>query len=162
MKKSFISAKNVLDRLTIKDIPGYEGIYGISNCGVVISYGGKSNHKDAIILKPNFDKDGYKRVSLSHNKVKAFYRVCRLVAISFIPNPENKEYVNHKDEVKDNDSVDNLEWMTHFENWEYSCGSECIIVAKCDKTTGEVIETYKSLMEAGRQNGINQGNITKW
>ena len=146
-----------------KDIRGYEGLYYVTDEGGVFSYGGKSNHKDAIQLKPSLDKDGYKRYTLQNNKHRAYFRGCRLVVDAFIDNPLNKPMVNHIDENKQNDNADNLEWTTGYENWKHSehkSNSKEIIVYKICKTTGNVLGEYHSLMEAGRANNINQGNIT--
>ena len=146
-----------------KDIQGYEGLYYVSSDGSVWSYGGKSNHKEDIQLKPSIDKDGYKRVTLQRNKVRKYFRVNRIVAEAFIPNNDNKPFVNHIDKNKQNDNVDNLEWVTPFENWKHSENEQTnkmMKVQKLCKETEVVLEEYDSLMEAGRQNGINQGNIT--
>jgi hypothetical protein len=67
-------------------------------------------------LKPQPDKEGYLRVNLQAK----MYRIHRLVASAFIGNPENKPSVNHKDGVKSNNHVDNLEWVTHKENFQHA------------------------------------------
>lgn len=98
-----------------KAIEGYEGLYEISNYGRVksldrIGHGGRK--LKGRILKKAKNKDGYFVVDLdSHGKRKQF-RVHRLVATAFIPNPNNYPCVNHKDENKLNNNVDNLEWCT--------------------------------------------------
>jgi len=144
----------------MKDIKGYEGLYGITECGRVISYGGKSNHLGDIELKASYDKDGYRKVSLQKDKDKRTFRVNRLVASAYIPNPCNKPMVNHKNEIKDDDNASNLEWVTGYENWLHSNPDKEISVVKICKDTGDVLGTYCSLMEAARDNNINQGNIT--
>lgn len=89
-----------------REVVGYEGIYKVSSYGrVQNSYG----H----ILKPEISRNGYERVTLFDRKK---YQVHRLVAIAFIPNPQNKEVVNHKNGVKTDNAVDNLEWNTWSEN----------------------------------------------
>ena len=90
-------------------VPGYEGYYSISNCGQVWS------HYNDRLLKQVVSKQGYARVHLSvHGKVKII-AVHRLVAMAFIPNPENKPTVNHINEIKLDNRVKNLEWATNRE-----------------------------------------------
>lgn len=101
-----------------KDIPGYEGSYQVSNLGRVRSL--NYNHTGEIkLLKQGTDKKGYKRVSLYKNGKEKKYPVHRLVAITFISNPNNYKEVNHKDEDKSNNNVNNLEWCTREYNINY-------------------------------------------
>ena len=103
-----------------KDIPGYEGLYQVSNYGNVKSLnyrGTKGKHK---CLKLNTDKYGYKIVILAnHGKYKS-YKVHRLVAAAFIENLNNYKEVNHKDNNKDNNQINNLEWCDRSYNVKYS------------------------------------------
>ena len=94
---------------TFIDIPGYPG-YQISNCGNVFS-----RKLKRVIEAPN-DEDGYMRIKLWKQMISKHYRIHRLVAIAFIPNPEDKPQVNHKDGDKTNNKVENLEWVTNQEN----------------------------------------------
>lgn len=91
-----------------KDVPGYEGRYQVSNLGRFASI--KKNHR--IIRKISKFSTGYLCVSLD-GKAKLLHR---LVALSFISNPENKPQINHKNGVKADNTVDNLEWCTRSEN----------------------------------------------
>jgi len=94
------------------DEDDYKTDYQISTFGRIKSC--KNGHSR--ILKPFIDKDGYLSIALSKNaKVKKF-KVHRLVAKAFIPNPENKETVNHIDGCKMNNSISNLEWNSQSEN----------------------------------------------
>lgn len=105
-----------------KDIPNYEGIYKVSNLGRVKSLGrrGKGCSIEDIILKPSLNKDGYELVNLKDsNHIAKWFTVHRLVAMCFIPNPNNYGEVNHKDEVKNNNVVSNLEWCTRRYNVGY-------------------------------------------
>lgn len=101
-----------------KDISNYEGKYEVSNLGRVrrLSYNGTGEIK---FLKQSTNKRRYKRVGLCKNgKMKNCY-VHRLVAITFIPNPNNHKEVNHKDENPANNNVNNLEWCTSEYNNNY-------------------------------------------
>lgn len=95
-----------------KDIPGYEGEYLVSSQGRVMSLLGRTPR----VLKPRYSKLGYARVSLHAKNDKLVHR---LVAITFLGNPDNLPEVNHIDENPKNNSVDNLEWCTHKDNVNY-------------------------------------------
>ena len=97
-----------------KDIPGYEGLYQVSNLGNVKSLF-RYRRKLSIQTQPN----GYKAVVLYKNGNKKFKLVHRLVAEAFIPNPYKKPAVNHLDENRGNNVVSNLEWVTNKENQNY-------------------------------------------
>lgn len=105
-----------------KDIEGYEGLYQISSLGRVKSLGrrGKGCSLEDRILKPMVNKDGYCLVNLKDtNHVAKWYSVHRIVAKHFIPNPSNLPVINHKDESKNNNCVENLEWCTTQYNNSY-------------------------------------------
>jgi len=92
-----------------KQIKNYEN-YSVSN------YGKIRNDKTGRILKPQKNTCGYLFVVLYENGVCKNYRIHRLVALAFIPNPENKRTINHIDGIKINNEVTNLEWCTQKEN----------------------------------------------
>lgn len=102
-----------------KDIVGYEGLYQVSNIGNVRSLNWKNcGYAKNLWLKPH--NKGYYQVELVKNKKKKTFVVHRLVSIAFIPNPENLPCVNHKDENKQNNCVENLEWCDYKYNNRYS------------------------------------------
>jgi hypothetical protein len=136
----------------MKDIKGYEGLYAITSCGKVWSYRRKK------FLSPADNGHGYLHVVLRKNGVNKHYRVHRLVAEAYIPNPENKSAVNHKDEIRNHNWVGNLEWATAKENINYSSP------AGKPKTFSKVrcIETdtiYKNCADAERETNIHRYSI---
>lgn len=100
-----------------KDIEGYEGLYQISNYGRVKSL--KNRQGNVQLLKQQVKPNGYCQVSLYKNNKYGYFNVHRLVAIAFIPNPNNLPEVNHIDEDPTNNRVDNLEWCTRSYNINY-------------------------------------------
>lgn len=104
-----------------KDIPNYVGLYQISNLGNVKSL--RTNR----LLKP-FMNGGYLRVSFRVNYELHNFLVHRLIAEAFIPNPQNKEYVNHIDGNKLNNSLSNLEWVTARENVHHAIEHDLRII----------------------------------
>ena len=134
----------------MKDIKGYEGIYGITSCGKVWSYKSKK------FLKPYTDNAGYLYVNLyKDGKVKK-YKVHRLVTEAYIPNPENLPQVNHKDENKANNCLQNLEWCdakynnnygTHYEKVSNSLK---IPILQYD-LDGNFIREWSSAADVGRE-----------
>jgi len=108
-----------------KDIKGYKGFYQISNLGNVkslsriINNGGRETNIKERVLKTKLNH-GYKRVCLNRDSINKDYSIHRLIAISFIPNNENKPHVNHIDGNKLNNSISNLEWCTHAENMNHA------------------------------------------
>ncbi|RPJ24176.1 MAG: hypothetical protein EHM25_14680, partial [Nitrosopumilales archaeon] len=133
-----------------KDIEDYEDYYEISSLGrfrsktrTIINKNGKKFLYHSRIIEPRLDKYGYLRVQLNKNN-KAIYRtVHRLVAIHFIPNPNNYPQVNHIDGIKINNAVSNLEWCTVYDNLNhsYSSGLKQIKLSKQD--VSNIREMYK-------------------
>lgn len=102
-----------------KDIPNYEGYYQASTEGRIRSVDRiriDNYHLKGRVLKNNKLKDGYKQVLLMVDNKKDYEKVHRLVAQTFIPNPDNKPQVNHKNGNKGDNRVENLEWVTRSEN----------------------------------------------
>lgn len=97
-----------------RPVKGYEGLYFVSNTGRI-----RSNYKGGRTLKIQTQHTGYKTVELFNNRIGKTLCVHRIVAEAFIPNPDNKPQVNHKDETRFNNHVSNLEWVTAKENQNY-------------------------------------------
>ena len=106
-----------------KDVVGYEG-YQVSNLGRIKSLDKRVNVSGFLkypttkirkgkILRQSKDKDGYLKVTLFKGVERKYLRVHRIVAMTFIPNPENKKTVDHKNTIVDDNRVENLSWMTH-------------------------------------------------
>ena len=101
-----------------REIPGYDGRYFVSSFGNVKAVYKWVKNKEKI-LSPMLNKDGYYQVNLSKKRKITHHRIHRLVAMAFVENPNNYEMVNHKDENKLNNHVDNLEWCDHTYNIRY-------------------------------------------
>lgn len=120
-----------------KDIPGYEGLYQVSNLGNVKSV--HWNHSNEIRTIKPFNNNGYWRVVLYKDRMHKKFLVHVLVAKSFIPNPQNKPCVNHIDGNGHNNMISNLEWVTFSENTRHAiahnlrpAGVICIHKRGCD------------------------------
>ena len=108
----------------MKDIQGYEGCYAITEDGQVWSY--YSNRFIALSHK----KDGYKEALLSKGGIRKHYLVHRLVLMTYNPvEGMEKLDVNHIDEDKSNNHIDNLQWITHRDNCNYGARNEKIRLA---------------------------------
>ena len=129
------------------DVKGYEGLYQISNIGRVKSYHYDKNGK---ILKLQINEDGYYKVTLNKNKNKKTYSVHRLVAIHFIDNPNNYSEINHKDENKQNNNFENLEWCSRKYNVNYGTGRK----RQREKMIGKKFsEEHKKKLSKSKNNG---------
>lgn len=145
-----------------KPVVGYENLYDVSNIGRVKSLeriltDGRIWKER--ILKPEINHD-YLRVRLCDGKYKKHKRIHILVAQAFIPNPDNLPEVNHKDENKQNNYINNLEWCTSEYNSNY--GNCKLKIAKklakpiAQYTLGdELIKEFKSISDASRKTGYN-------
>lgn len=141
-----------------KDIEGYEGLYQVSNKGKVksLKYRGSNNE---CVLKNRKTTKGYLQVALWKNQKHKEFQVHRIVAKAFIPNPDKLPQVNHKDENKTNNSVENLEWCTNEYNHNYGTrnlrasrglngeGSKQVYQFTIE---GKLLNIWPSTMECGR------------
>lgn len=135
-----------------EDLSGYHNIvtddgntysnYKIDKSGNII----KNNTK--CLLKPCINSGYYCVGLMSNNRIKKQFKVHRLVATTFIPNPNNYPIVNHKDENKLNNKVNNLEWCDHKKNVTHSCGKK---INQIDSKTNEIIKTFNSISNANRE-----------
>jgi len=156
-----------IDGETWRELPDYEGLYLISNKGRVKSCSRQknSNSKFAYIskekvLKPSVSKDGYLNVFLCKDGKSKSFAIHRLVAIAFIPNGGKLSDVNHKDENKLNNSVENLEWCTKEYNTKYGTRTQRVSKRISQFTTdGEFVRTFNSVKEASRTLHIGSSNI---
>ena len=127
-----------------KAVKGYEGFYEVSNFGNVRSldrvikskHNGTTLRKGRILIPFYEEKKGYYQISLTKDRKAKKYRVHRLVAVAFLENPFNYTDVNHKDEDKTNNNVDNLEWCTRKYNNNYGTKPERIRKAMMGNTNG--------------------------
>ena len=157
-----------------KDIKDYEGLYQISNLGNVKSLIRSSTN--AIIMKPKLSTSGYYSVMLYKDGTHKTFYVHRLAALSFIPNPDNKPQVNHKDGNKLNNTLENLEWVTISENQKHAISHGLRTpspmigkfgklnhnskpILQCD-TEGNVIRKWDSISDAARYYGCSQNSIS--
>lgn len=160
-----------------KDVKGYEGRYKVSNLGNVKSLLGRKER----VLRPLNQSKGYYKVILYNKGNRENRCIHRLVAESFISNPENKIDVNHKDGNKHNNNVSNLEWNTRSENMKHAYRIGIISISKkqsedfkkrimnsIKRKTKKVIQydlnnkyikKWNSINEAGKNLGIQPGNI---
>lgn len=153
-----------------RDIEGFEGQYMVSNTGLVKSLKGKNERimktrRKKIIKKDGSSELSYEELVLSNKGVPHSKLVHRLVAQAFIPNPQNKPEVNHIDENKGNNSVENLEWNTHEENSNHgtknirSANKQSMAVIAVDEH-GNIVEIHSSIRSAERLTGFGHSNIS--
>ena len=134
----------------MKDIKGYEGLYAVTSCGKVWSY------RNECFLKPKIRPNGYLTVNLWKDGGFKTKRIHRLVAEAYIPNPDNLPQVNHRDENKTNNCLQNLEWCDAKYNNNYGTRNER--VSNSNKKPipqftldGELIREWPSALDVGKE-----------
>ncbi len=173
-----------------RPIKGYEGLYEVSNMGrvrsldrVVKDRWGNNRIREGKIMSLNKKKHGYFHVNLyDKNSIRKTYAVHRLVAMTFIPNPNNLPQINHKDENPGNNSVGNLEWCDSKYNNNYGGHYERVAKSVSGERNGmygkthseetrrklskrvyciELDKTFNSITEAGDELNIDYSGISK-
>ena len=161
-------------KTAVSDGEIYEGLYKVSNFGKILSLNYRNTGR-AELMNPAEDKDGYLVVHLRKNGEYKTCKVHRLVAETFLENPENLPQVNHKDENKTNNFVflnkdgtvnkkkSNLEWKSPKDNDNHGTRNERIAKALSKRViqlslSGDFIKEWPSTQECGR-NGFNQGSV---
>lgn len=138
-----------------RDVKDYEGLYEVSSCGLIRSLPRNGTSKNGRVLKPGIIYNGYRQVVLGRYGEKSSKLVHRLVAQAFIENPKNKPAVNHKDGNPGNNSVENLEWVSHEENIMHKSNGFVHCVIYCVETQ----ESYCSYKEASAKTGVSRTAI---
>ena len=163
-------------KTSIYDGEIYEGLYQVSNWGRILSLNYRNTGKSEL-MNPSEMPNGYLRVCLSKNGEDKQCYVHRLVAETFLENPENLPEVNHKDEDKTNNFVflnedgtvnkkkSNLEWKNHRDNCNHGTRNERSAKARSKRVLqlsldGELIREWESTQECGR-NGFDSGAVAK-
>lgn len=175
-----------MSKETWKDVDGYVGKYQVSNLGNVKSLKRYVKNKNGMrvvkekMLKPYLNNKGYWAVSLTENHKSKLKFVHRLIAEAFIRYIDNKPFVNHKDGVKTNNNIKNLEWCTQKENVEHAIKSgkydNVFRVARIKKPNhnihlrkkiiqkdinGEIIKEWEGINVACKELKIDSGNVIK-
>lgn len=138
----------------------FKGLYQVSNLGNVRSI---TRYKK--VLKPYIDREGYRGVLLKNKGFEKHFRISRLVATVFVPNPQGKEIVNHIDMRRDNDCASNLEWCTQQENVAHSYNHGKYIghghKSVSQFKDGVFVKSWPSVSDASRALSIPSSNISK-
>ena len=148
-----------------KPIPGYEGLYEISNIGSLKSYAPHPRYKPGRIIKSVMDDKGYIQYSLCKAGVKRLYKIHQLVMLAFVGPQQKGIYVNHKNGIRHDNRLENLEYVTPSENIKHAY--DCLAMLKnrprgigshhCAKFTNEEVRDIR----IRRNRGESWESITK-
>lgn len=158
-----------------KDVVGYEGLYQVSNLGrvksldryVVYHYNnGKGDvtvFRKGRIMRQFLYKTGYLYTCLAKEGIRIKYKIHRLVAMAFLPNPENKPVVNHKDGCTTNNNLNNIEWATLSENVQHAIWNGLLKTGTdsfWSKLTNEQVDFIrKNYEKRGKYNFVTLGKM---
>ena len=154
-----------------KDINEFKGYYQVSNFGRIKSLFRYVKVKNGFrsvpekILKPKIDKDGYLHVVLQKDRKSRYLTIHRIVADTFIDNPNNLPHVNHKNENKQDNRVENLEWCTEQYNCNYGNRNKKLSKSKYKainqySLNGDLIREWESGISIEKETGFNNKNIS--
>lgn len=153
-------------------VQGYSGLYEVSDLGRVRSlpreiktYNGGKWTRPGKIIKPITNKDGYQQIHICKDGKQSTITVHRLVALAFLDNPDNLPEVNHKNEIKTDNRVKNLEWCTRGYNNNYGTKNkrQSVVLSRpvaMYSLDGEKIKEFYGGHEAQRQTGILEQSIS--
>ncbi len=163
----------MIDEYPYHDIEGYEGLYQISSSGYIkrlarLGNHGKKDFKREVseqFLKPWLNR-GYYTVSLTKEGDRKEIALHILIALTFMPNPDNKPCINHINGIKTDNKLSNLEWCTYAENniHAYSTGLKyCTTKKSISQYTkgGKLVKNHDSILESSKDTGIKRSNITR-
>ena len=138
----------------MKDVVGYEGLYAVTSCGRVWSYKSKK------FLKPYTDCNGYLKVKLCKDNEMKQYKIHRLVAEAYLPNPNNLRDVDHIDNDRTHNYLNNLQWITHKDNvrkgrnrpiLQYDLDGNFIKEWECANDVGKEVQSNICMCLKGRR-----------
>lgn len=149
-----------------KDVVGYEGLYRISSNGAVVCYS-KMGRKEKI-LTAYLSDNGYRKVALCKNGDSKHVRLHRIIAIAFIPNPNNHKFINHINGIKTDNRIENLEWVTASENMKHAHATGLkartkgywLPIYQMDMN-GAILQEFKSIKDACTSLGKTNRTIIK-
>lgn len=161
-----------------KDVPGYDGVYQVSSIGRVrsvtrvIKHGDHKRTSYGTILIQYVTVWGYMGIGFYKDRKRKCHPIHRLVAIAFIPNPENKKQVNHKNGIKTDNRIENLEWATPHENISHAFSNGLSFVKRGSGNhfakaivqydlKGNFVAKYGCAMDAYRKHGYHSSNLSK-
>lgn len=153
---------------TWRDAPGYDGLYMVSDLGNVASLGGRKGSEPFKVLRQSYMGSGYRKVTLRKNGAHVNASVHRMVAMAFVPNPENKPFVNHIDGNKENNAASNLEWVNRSENAMHASrvlgrhgGGVCRSVKITESEAVEIFKSDEPASAIARKYGISDTMVRR-